>query len=97
MGNDIFALKDDPSKAKEKAELMAGRTASFKTTLDPEAWNGLRVEFMNETMSVHLNGKDVGQLTSPGIAHDTKTHIGWTVLGQGVHFDNFRIWKAQGE
>jgi hypothetical protein len=94
MRNDIFAMKEDPSKADERKSLLENRSATFKIDLDPMAWHSMRVELLEETMQVSVDDKWVGQLKSPGIAHERKTDIGFTVLGQGVQFDNFQIWEA---
>ncbi len=94
MRNDIFAMKDDSTKADERKKLLENRSAVFKINLDPMEWHTMRVEILEETMQVSLDGKVVGHLKSPGIAHERKTDVGFTVLGQGVQFDNFQIWEA---
>jgi hypothetical protein len=92
MRNDIFAMKDDLRKKAERDKLLEGRSIDFKMPIDPEQWHTLRVAIVGDRMQVGLNGKFVGELQSPGIDHEAKTDIGFTVLGQGALFDNFRIW-----
>jgi hypothetical protein len=87
-------MKDDPSKAAERKKLLENRSATFKINLDPMEWHTMRVELLNETMQVSLDEKVIGHLKSPGIAHQRKTDVGFTVLGQGVQFDHFKIWEA---
>lgn len=94
MRNDIFSMKDDPSKAEERKRLLENRSATFKINIDPMEWHTMRVELLDETMQVSLDEKAIGQLKSPGIAHQRKTDIGFTVLGQDVQFDHFKIWEA---
>ena len=45
-------------------------------------------------MRVSMDGKALGYLKSPGLAHETKTSFHFTVNGPGVLFDDVRIWQA---
>jgi hypothetical protein len=53
------------------------------------------IELKGDQMRVLLDGKPVGYLQSPGIAHETKSSFHFTVNGKGVLFDDVRIWQAR--
>ena len=42
-------------------------------------------------MAAFLDGKPIARLQSPGIAHPTKTNVGFTVNGELIDFDNLEI------
>ena len=92
MEKEIFKMRRDPDR-KEKAEkLLEGKRKRFPATLDQDQWHTLRVAIIGETLSASLDGKEAGALTSPGIAHRTKTDFGFTVKGPGARFDDVKAW-----
>lgn len=95
MRNDIFEMRKDPSRKAEADRLIEGRGASCKATIAGKKWHAVTIEIKGDRMRVSLNGKAVGDLQSPGIAHETKSSFHFTVNGPGVLFDDVRIWKAR--
>lgn len=95
MRNDIDQMRKDPSKKEEVAKLLVGRSTVVKTTLDPKAWHNVAIEILGDMMRLTVDGKEIGSLKSPGIAHETKSSFHFTVNGPGVLFDDVRIWKAE--
>lgn len=51
-------------------------------------WYHMRVVIDEDRMSAFVDGKLIAKLTSPGIAHPTKTQFGFTVTGRDILFDN---------
>jgi hypothetical protein len=94
MKNEIRAMNDDPSKKAERAKLLQGRSASFPMKLEPEKWYVLRVETIDDTMRVTIDGKPAGFLKSSGIAHATKSKIELGVAGKDGFFDDIKVWNA---
>ncbi|MEY3958519.1 MAG: hypothetical protein RJA37_1122 [Verrucomicrobiota bacterium] len=94
MRNDIRAMKDDPSKKAEMAKLLVGRSANFPAEVTPGKWHALVVEIVGDQIRVVLDGKPVGHLKSPGIAHATKSRFEFGVAGQGGAFDDLKIYAA---
>lgn len=94
MRNDIRAMKDDPSKKAEMAKLLVGRSANFPAEVTPGKWHALVVEIVGDEIRVVLDGKPVGHLKSPGIAHATKSRFEFGVAGQGGAFDDLKVFAA---
>jgi hypothetical protein len=95
MRNDIFEMRKDPARKAESDKLLAGRGASAPLVLEQKKWYSAIIEIAGDQMRVSLDGKPVGYLKSPGIAHETKSSFHFTVNGPGVLFDDVRIWSAR--
>lgn len=95
MRNDIFEMRKDPARKAEADKLLVDRGTTVKTTLDPEPWHDAVIEIVGERMRVTLDGRPVGELRSPGIAHETKSSFHFTVNGPGVLFDDVVIRRAK--
>ena len=77
------------------AKLLTGRGSSGAAKFEQKRWYQAAIEIVGDRMRVSLDGKAVGYLQSPGIAHETKSSFHFTVNGPGVLFDEVRIWKAR--
>ncbi len=95
MRNDIFEMRRDPARKVEADKLIEGRTAIVKTKIESDRWYAMTIELAGDRMRVSLDGKAIGYLRSPGLAHPTKESLHFTVSGEGAHFDDLRIWKAR--
>lgn len=95
MRNDIFEMRKDPTKKAEADKLLAGRGSVANVTIDPKTWHDVIIEIGGDEMRVSMDGRPVGHLQSPGLAHETKSSFHFTVNGPGVLFDDVRIWKAE--
>lgn len=96
MRNDIFAMRKDPKRKAEADKLLVGRSASFPVKLERRQWYRLSIEIVGEEMRVCLGDKPLGYLKSPGIGHATKAEFGFTVSGKDAHFDDVRVFAAEG-
>lgn len=94
MRNDIYAMTD-PSQKKEKAKLLAGRSATFPVTLEQNKWYTAVVETIGDEMRASIDGKPVAFLKSPGIAHPTKSKIEFGCAGKDGFLDDVKIWNAE--
>ena len=54
-------------------------------------WHTLVVTTSGDTISVSIDGKEVGSFTSAGIAHDTKSLVSLTTNAVDVEYDDFSI------
>lgn len=95
MRNDIMELRKDPARKAEAEKLLVGRGSVVSMTFEPEKWHDVTIEIVGERMRVSLDGKAIGFLKSPGIAHETKSSFHFTVNGSGVLFDDMRIWNVK--
>ena len=94
MRSDIFAMRRDPKRRKEADALLVGRSKNIPFKLKANQWYRLRVTMIGEEMRLTVDGKELGLLRSPGIAHPTKSDFGFTVKGKQVEFDEVRVWKT---
>jgi hypothetical protein len=54
-------------------------------------WHTLVVTTQGDTISVSIDGKEVGSFASPGIAHDTKSLVSLTTNPVDVEYDDFSL------
>jgi hypothetical protein len=98
MRQDIYEARKaaDPARKKEIDKTIADRSASFPHKLEQNQWHQLRLELVGDRMLVAINGKTIGVLRSPGLAHPTKTSIHFTVTGLGKQamIDDVKMWQA---
>ena len=95
MRNDIFEMRRDPDRRAEADLLLAGRGSSAPFELQQRKWYDVRIELVGDRMRVLIDGRPIGFLKSPGLAHATKTSLHFTVNGPGVHFDDVHICQAK--
>ena len=56
-------------------KLIKTKEKAFPIKLTADTWNDLKVGIQDDTMTVSINGKEVGQFASAGIDHDTKSRV----------------------
>lgn len=86
-------------EARQAKTLTEEQTAMLKTKevkLSHEStvgeWHDLLVEVAGDTMTVSIDGSEVGTFSSPGIAHPTKRLLRLAVPRNAV-VDEVRVWK----
>lgn len=94
MRNDIFAMRRDPARKAESEALLKGRGATVKQMVEQDRWYAMTIEIVGDRMRVSLDGKPIGYLKSPGLAHPTKESVHFTVNGKEARFDDLAIWRA---
>jgi hypothetical protein len=95
MRNDIFEMRRDPQRREQADSLVVGKSSSAKISLQQENWYLARIEIVKDRMRVWLDGQSVGELVSSGLAHETKSSFHFTVSGDGVNFDDVKIWAIR--
>ena len=95
MRNDIFAMRGDPARKAEMEKLLVGRRSAVNLAVAPKQWHTVTIEIIGDLLRVTMDGKPAGDLRSPGIAHETKGSLHFSVNGPGVLFDDVRIWEAK--
>jgi hypothetical protein len=68
----------------DEKEFIASKKKSFPLQLDTGKWHDLRIHVAGDTISVSVNGKNVGSFTSEGFAHPTKRMIRLSVPHSAV-------------
>lgn len=78
-------LTDDEKK------MLTTKQARAQTKINLSDWHTLVVTTSGDTLTVSIDGKEVGSFTSAGIAHDTKSLISLTTNPVDVEYDDFSI------
>ncbi len=95
MRNDIFEMRKDAAKKTEADRLLVGRGVAKNIETDPKIWHAVRIEIIGDRMRVTMDGNEISEVKSPGIAHEKKSSFHFTVNGPGVLFDDVQIWDAK--
>lgn len=96
QSNELIELRKDAAKNKDAInKLLAAHTAYFPVSLEANKWYTFTVETVGDEMRASIDGKPVGYLKSPGIAHATKSKIELGVAGKDGYFDDIKVWNAE--
>jgi hypothetical protein len=95
MRNDIFKMRRDPQQKAAANKLLEGRGSIAKVKVEPGEWHDVVIEIVGDRMRVSYDGIAVGYLQSPGLAHETKQSVHFTVTGSGVLYDDVKIWNVK--
>lgn len=95
MRKDIFAMRRDPDRKAAADELTKDRSSWSPLKIEQQRWYAVAIELVDDRMRVSLDGRPVGFLKSPGLAHETKASFHFTVPGKAIHFDDVGIWRAR--
>lgn len=81
-------------KSPELKKLLDSKRFKAPLNLTPDKWYTLLMQVQGDTLTVSIDGKQVGQFKSEGIAHPTKRHISLAVPKE-AWVDDVKIWKAK--
>ena len=59
----------------EMKKLVNSKSKRFPLTLATDEWHDLKIQIEGNTMTVSIDGKQVGQFESEGIGHPTKNRL----------------------
>jgi len=79
--------------AKDVQKEINKKSAYFDVDLSTDDWHDLQIEIKGETMTVSIDGKEVGEFTSPGIGHATKSRIRLAVNSE-VWVDDIKVYGS---
>lgn len=94
MKNDIRDRRKKNPKDPEIVKLLKTKTKFFPNKLKIDKWYELLVVIEGDIMRVSVDGKQVGEFQSEGIAHPTKRMITLAV-NKGARFDDVRVWDLE--
>jgi hypothetical protein len=93
MRNDIHeAKKEKKELTEEQKKALTGKTKNAPHATEPGKWHELQVKIEGDELSVAVDGKAVGSLHSPGIAHPTKRMLRFAVPRNAV-VDDVKIYR----
>lgn len=61
---------------------------------DKEEWHVLRIRTKDDLVTVSIDGEEMAELQSEGIAHPTKSLVSLTTNEDDVHYDDFSVMAA---
>jgi hypothetical protein len=76
----------------EQKKTVAGKSKNVPCETAVGKWHDLQVTVAGETLSVSIDGKDVGSFSSPGMAHPTKKMLRLSVPNNAV-VDDVKIYR----
>ncbi len=88
------AMRNDDSKKKERAELTAKFSKQFPVNVKGDKWFELVTHHQGETLTVYIDGKEVGSYTSSGFAHETKRQLAFAP-SKDATVDHTMLWKIE--
>lgn len=88
------AMRNDDSKEKERAELIAQFSKQFPVRVKGNKWFDLVTHHEGETLTVYIDGKEVGSYTSNGFAHETKRQLAFAP-SKDATVDHTMLWKIE--
>jgi|GEM_PF-290006 hypothetical protein len=81
---------------RETLKSLEGKSAKFDLRMKADEWHTLTVRTKGDEITALVDGKKIGSLKSPGIAHETKTLISLTTNEADIHYDDFVIRGKRG-
>ncbi|WP_199186916.1 family 16 glycoside hydrolase [Blastopirellula marina] len=81
-------------KSAELTKLIQSKRANFPLKLEADKWYTLLVVVEGDVMRVSLDGKEVGEFQSEGMAHPTKRMITLAV-NKSAWVDDVKVWKRK--
>lgn len=89
---DIYEKKKAGGELDEETlKSLEGKSAKFDLRMKADEWHTLTVRTKGDEVTALVDGKKIGSLKSPGIAHETKTLISLTTNEADIHYDDFII------
>lgn len=82
----------------ETLEMLAEKMVKFPVDLEgSEDWHELLIRTKEDVVTVFLDGEELGELQSEGLAHPTKSLVSLTTNEDDVHYDDFLVKAAPSE
>ena len=78
----------------DQQQALKGKQKAVPCPIGVGGWHDLQVTVTGDTLAVSVDGKSVGELSSPGIAHPTKRQLRLAVPRNAV-VDDVKIWRAE--
>jgi hypothetical protein len=86
---------DDAATKAAAEEQMKRHTLRVPMKIETHAWHTFTAEIVGDQMRVTLDGKPVGLLKSPGLAHATKPDLKISVSGTQALIGDLHVWAVK--
>lgn len=98
FNNEIYEKRKSAEGLDEATkEMLKSKTARFPLELKREEWHELLIRTKEDKVVVKIDGKEVGEFQSEGVAHVTKSLVSLTTNVNDVHYDDLVIKAASNE
>ncbi|HAH45577.1 MAG TPA: hypothetical protein DCM07_12120 [Planctomycetaceae bacterium] len=89
FNNEICKKRQSKEKLTPEEQAILKKTqAVFPVKLEKNKWYTVTVRIKGDLMQAFIDGRLIGSLQSPGIAHATKDKIGLVTPKESIHYDN---------
>lgn len=88
----IKERREKEGNSPELAQLLKSKSAGFPLKMDPEAWHEMLIVVQGDMMRFTLDGLEIGQFKSEGMAHPTKRMITLAV-NKSAQVDDVQVWS----
>jgi hypothetical protein len=95
MRKDIREARQAKKLTPEQKKMVQTKSKRFPNKLEANTWHDLSVTIKGQTMTVQINGKEIGSFTSEGIAHPTKRKLRVSVPKKAI-IDDLKIYSLEG-
>lgn len=85
---------DSATKAQAEEEIKR-HTLRVPMKVETHAWHTFSAEIVGDQMRVVFDGKPIGVLKSPGLAHATKPDLKISVSGKQALIDRLNVWAVK--
>lgn len=100
MENGIYEMKKSAEGLDESTKkLLESKTSRFELDMEKDKgeWHDLLIRTKGDKVVVKVDGEEVGELQSEGVAHMTKSVVSLTTNANDVHYDDFEVKAASNE
>lgn len=91
LSNGLYDRKKANQLTEDEKKMLATKSKRFPTTISLNEWHTLVTRTQGDTLTVIIDGKEVGSFKSEGINHDKKSLVSLTTNPVDVHYDDFSI------
>ena len=94
MKLEIRTARQSKSLTEEQTKILQKKQVKFPHKTAVGNWHDVSVQVEGETLTLSLDGEEVGSFTSPGIAHTTKCMLRLSVP-KNVVVDDVKFWRKK--
>lgn len=87
----LYDRKKANQLTEDEKKMLAAKQKRVPAKISLEDWHTLVVRTQGDSITVSIDGKEIGSFQSAGIAHDTKSLVSLTTNPVDVEYDDFRL------
>lgn len=91
LENGLYDRKKANQLTQDEKAMLETKTAKVPAQIELNKWYTLTARTQADEIEVLIDGKQIGNFKSPGVAHETKSLISLTTNAVDVQYDDFRI------